>query len=487
MRIKQISIYIFILLLMAVSIPVYHLLNTKWKEKAVPGKLISGYANDASKLNLTKVDTIIAVPTGKDEMLSQLKSVLEYAKQKGLKISIAGAQHSMGGHSIYPNGIVLNMLPYNHMELDTTSNILSIGSGALWEHALQYLDSFNKSIAIMQAFSSFSVGGSLSVNGHGWQKEQPPVSGSVESFTMMLEDGNVVNCSRTENQELFRLVLGGYGLFGIILDIRLRVVDNEALQFKNIRIHPDKYVQSFKELISNNPQVNLVYGRLRVSNKLFLEEVTLNWFEIVDKKIPVLLKEKNTEAQRIVFRGTVNSEYGKRLRWDLENGMNTVVKNLILSRNEVLNANVSIVDNKDSSSTDLLQEYFIPERNFSRFIKDIRPVLLSSELDLLNITIRGVQQDSDSFMNYARENVVGFVFLFNQKKTEQQEKAMKKLTVQLVDFALKNEGTYYLPYRLHVEKEQMRRSYPQADAFFQLKQKYDPEELFSNMFYEYYK
>src|SRR5690606_5629778 len=110
-----------------------------------------------------------------------------------------------------------------------------------------------------------------------------------------------------------------------------------------------------------------------------------------------------------------------------------------------------------------------------------------SKIDLLNITIRGVQEDNDSYLNYAQENVFGFVFLFNQKKTEIEEKEMKILTNLLVDLALKNEGTFYLPYRLHINKNKMRKSYPQADDFFQLKQKYDPTILFNNMFYEYYK
>jgi FAD/FMN-containing dehydrogenase len=167
--------------------------------------------------------------------------------------------------------------------------------------------------------------------------------------------------------------------------------------------------------------------------------------------------------------------------------MNKVSKNKIYSRNELLNDHVALIENKDTSSTDLLHEYFIPERNFTQYINDIKPILKNSKIDLLNITIRGVQQDNDSYLAYARENVFGFVFLFNQKKTDVQEREMKILTNQLVDIALKNEGTFYLPYRLHIERNKMRKSYPQADKFFELKLKYDPDEIFNNKFYEYYK
>lgn len=487
MKKKHLWIVGILTVILFLSIPTFHLLKTKWNEKEIGIEIPKGFTNDASQLNLTKIDTIIPVPNDKKGIEIQLKKVLKYAKENNLKISIAGAKHSMGGHTIYPNGIVLNMLPYKQMELDASKNILTIGSGALWEDALKYLDKYGKSIAIMQAFSSFSIGGSISVNGHGWQKDVPPISASVISFTLMKENGEIVNCSRQENQELFKLVIGGYGLFGIVLDVKLKVVENEALQYKYIRLSPNNYVNYYKKFISENPNVNLVFGRLRISNKHFLEEATLNFFEKVAGTIPVMQNKKSTEAQRLVFRGSVNSEYGKRLRWDLETGMNKVSKNELYSRNELLNDHVSLIENKDRSSTDLLQEYFIPERNFNQFITDMKPILRNSRIDLLNITIRGVHQDNDSYLSYARENVFGFVLLFNQKKTDKQETEMKKLTNQLLEVALKNEGTFYLPYRLHIDKNKMRKSYPKADKFFQLKLKYDPSELFNNKFYEYYK
>jgi FAD/FMN-containing dehydrogenase len=487
MKKKHLWIIGLLTVLIFLSVPTFHILKTKWKESDKAQTIPTGYTNDASQLNLTKVDTIIQVPNDKKEIESQLKEILKYAKENNLKISIAGAKHTMGGHTIYPNGIVLNMLPYKQMEIDTTNNVLTVGSGALWEDALKYLDKYGKSIAIMQAFSSFSIGGSISVNGHGWQKDLPPISASVISFTLLTQDGKIINCSRQENKELFNLVIGGYGLFGVILDVKLKVVENIALQYKYLRLSPENYIQSYKKYVSNNPNVNLVFGRLRISDKHFLEEATLNFFEKVEAKIPVLQNEKSTESQRLVFRGSVNSEYGKRLRWDLETGMNKITKNEIYSRNELLNDHVSLIENKDTFSTDLLHEYFIPERNFMQYIKHIKPILKNSKIDLLNITIRGVKQDNDSYLAYAKEDVFGFVFLFNQKKTDEQEREMKILTNQLVDIALKNEGTFYLPYRLHINKNKMRKSYPNADKFFELKLKHDPNEIFNNKFYEHYK
>ena len=489
MKRKHIFYLLTLGLIVFISIPTFHLVKTYLNEDNVKARIPKGYTNDASGLSLTKVDSIIDVPNSRVEIIKQLKEILKYSKTNRIPISIAGAKHSMGGHTMYPNGIVLNMRPYKEMQIDTINNILTIGSGALWEDAIIYLDKFNKSIAVMQAFSSFSIGGSISVNGHGWQKDLPPISSSVISFTLLNHNGEILNCSRTENSELFSLVIGGYGLFGIILDVKLKVVDNEALQFKYIRLSPENYIENYRKLVSSNPKVKLVFGRLRISNKLFLEEATLNYFEKKDEK-PLPLSEygaNNESSNNIVFRSTVNSEYGKRLRWDLETGMNKVSKNETFSRNNLLNDNVTLIENKDTSSTDILHEYFIPERHFIDYINALKSILPNRHIDLLNITIRSVYKDNDSYLNYAKENVFGFVFLFNQKKNEKDEIEMKKLTQQLVKVAIKFEGTYYLPYRLHIDKETFRAVYPQGEEFFRLKLKYDPDEIFKNKFYDHYK
>lgn len=486
---KSLWLSILLILIAMISIPTIHLIRTKLNEHQNNEKLPAGYRDDASHLNKTKVVKMVDVEKDPQAMQKQLQELLRYAQKNHLKVSISGAKHSMGGHTIYPNGISLNMLPYNYMNLDKKSNILTIGSGATWEQALQYLDIYGKSIAVMQSFSNFSIGGSISVNGHGWQKSSPPISTSIDSFTLIKANGEIVKCSRVDNPELFKLVIGGYGLFGIILDVKIKVVDNAVLKFHSISVEPKDYVETYQKIVTDDPNVQFAYGRLRISEKHFLQEASLNYFEKIDEKpLPLVQQQsKNAETKRIVFRGSVDSEYGKRLRWDLESSLNKISPYTTFSRNEILSEDSSLIENKDQKSTDLLHEYFIPNQDLAQFIQDIKPVLQASKVDLLNITIREVKRDNDAFMNYARTDVFGLVFLFNQNKTAEQEQHMQTLTNQLVDLAQKNHGIFYLPYRLHISREKMRHVYPQADTFFSLKRKYDRNEIFSNQFYLHYK
>ena len=75
------------------------------------------------------------------------------------------------------------------MRLDKERDLLHVGGGALWKDVIPYLDSLGRSVAVMQSNNSFSVGGSISVNCHGWQFNRPPIASTVESLRLMKADG----------------------------------------------------------------------------------------------------------------------------------------------------------------------------------------------------------------------------------------------------------------------------------------------------------
>ena len=66
-------------------------------------------------------------------------------------------------------------------------------------------------------------------------------------------------------------------------------------------------------------------------------------------------------------------------------------------------------------TVDILHEYFIPRRNLDQYIEGLKQILPNEKIDLLNITIRNVYPDTDSFLRYADEEMFAFVMLFNQR------------------------------------------------------------------------
>jgi FAD/FMN-containing dehydrogenase len=301
----------------------------------------------------------------------------------------------------------------------------------------------------------------------------------------MLADGKIVTCSRTENPELFKLVLGGYGLFGIILDADLQVVPNEKYKIERIPVSSANYASLLDQSTTNVNDVAMVYGRLRVTSENFLQDGILNIFHrLPSTNSPVsALSESNRKIQRLIFRSGVGSEYGKELRWNAEKYFSSELSGNIFDRNEILYEPSDWFSDHSTNSTDILVECFVPPDQFEPYVKEIQKIIPADHADLLNVTVRDVEKDNDTFLRYADKNLISLVMLFSQKRDAAGETQMAKLTQDLVAAALKHDGRYYLPYRLHATPEQFTEAYPQSKQFFALKRKYDPDELFQNEFY----
>jgi FAD/FMN-containing dehydrogenase len=179
-----------------------------------------GTINDASCLSRTQVAGIVKIASTDD-----VGRALDYARAEGLQVTPAGMKHSMGGHAFAQGNLVLDMKGLNHVELDAQASTIRVGSGATW-HQIQ--DAIHPEFAVkaMQSTDIFTVGGSIAVNAHGMDHRAGALMDSIRSLSVMLADGSVVTASREENPELFRHVVGGYGLFGIVLEAELEVVPN---------------------------------------------------------------------------------------------------------------------------------------------------------------------------------------------------------------------------------------------------------------------
>src|SRR5207248_11138046 len=128
---------------------------------------------------------------------------------------------------------------------------------------------------------------------HGWQFGRPPIASTVESFHLMKADGSVVRCSRLENAELFSLALGGYGLFGIILDADLRVVPNQRLRLEQYLVPVDHAMASFERQLKAKAGVSMVYARLDITPRRMFDQVLINMFYPEPGDLPSLASNES--------------------------------------------------------------------------------------------------------------------------------------------------------------------------------------------------
>jgi FAD/FMN-containing dehydrogenase len=476
-----------LLLLLVLARPIIYLIRVGWHDSNQIDNLPPGYVDDVSRMNKTQVSEVWKARADSQAAEEELRELLRKAQSEGLRVSIAGARHSMGGHTIYPGGIVINMLGFNRMELDEAKNVLHVQAGAKWSEVIPYLDKYGRSIEVMQSDNSFTVGGSLSVNCHGWQYGRPPIASTVESFRLMKADGTVVDCSRKENNELFSLALGGYGLFGIILDAEIRVVPNERLRLEQYIVPVDGALKSFERKIRERPGVSMVYARLNVvPGKLFQDVIINLFYPNSGGAIPALSEPEFLKLRRAMFRGSAESDYGKQLRWRAETRIQPYLAGKIFSRNQLLNESADWYLDRSVETTDILHEYFIPRAGAAGFLSELRKIVPKHKGDLLNVTVRDINTDSDTFLRYADQPMIAFVMFFNQARNSSADFRMKIMTQEMIEAAIKHGGRYYLPYRLHATADQLDRAYPQAQKFFELKRRYDPKELLQNQFYVKY-
>ena len=474
------------LALLALAPPIFHLIRTAYRDRTVVERLSPGFADDVSRLDKTPVAEIWDIPSDPQRGEDQLRAVLLKAQASHLQVSIAGARHSMGGQTIYPGGIAVNMLPFKGMKLDEDRNLLHVQAGAKWADVIPYLDQHGRSVAVMQSDNSFTVGGSLSVNCHGWQYGRPPIASTVESFRLMKADGSVVACSRTQNRELFSLALGGYGLLGVILDADLRVVPNERLRLEQSVVPVGRAMESFARSLRQTPDIEMAYARMNITPRKMFNEVLVNVFYRESGPIPPLTAAGSHWLSRLVFRGSAGSTYGKKMRWSAETAIQPELTGKVFSRNQLMNDSAEWYLDRSEETTDILHEYFVDREHAGEFLAAARKIIRRYNQDLLNVTVRDVKTDSDTFLNYAPGDRLAFVMFFSQPRTAAGEAAMQGMTVELVDAVIGAGGRYYLPYRLHATPAQFLRAYPRAAEFFALKRHYDPQELFQNQFYRKY-
>jgi FAD/FMN-containing dehydrogenase len=457
---------------------------------------LGGAINDASCLNKTEIYGIVEVKSVDD-----IARVLAFARANKLSVSPAGVRHSMGGHAFRKGGIVLDMRRFNAVVLDDKAKTIRVQAGASW-HDIQNQIHPRFAVRAMQSTDIFTVGGSISVNAHGMDHQAGSVAGSIRTMRVMLADGSIVECSKTQNRELFDLVVGGYGLFGVILDAELDVADNVVYRTGRKVIDYKDFSELFARAIEPDKAVGLMYGHLSTAPRTFLREMLIYSYTQVDDagatRAP-LGEPAATKLRRLTINLSKESNWFQELKWYFEKNLEHRIERCtvtraqaigsaeacLVSRNDPMHDSVPYLRNDLENETDILHEYFIPRESFVAFVDGMRKILTDHDANLLNASVRVVHGE-DNFLSYAPGPAFAVVLYINQRADADGNRRMRDLTQALIELTLAQRGRFFLPYQLHYTGEQLRRSYPQIGEFFAAKRKYDPQGVFMNTFYEKY-
>ncbi len=429
----------------------------------------------------TKPFKIIHVNDSKD-----IINAIQEAKALHKKISIAGRRHSMGGQSLMEDSIQLDMLALDTVAYNEKTTNVTVGAGATWKKVQNILNEHNRSVIVMQSDNIFTTGGSVSVNVHGWQANKEPLASTIVSMNVITAEGVLKNISATKEPELFKAVIGGYGMFAVIVDIEFQTTTNSSLVFNSKFMPPVELVSCFKQFVTSNPKTELAYARLSIDKQNLFAEAGLFWYETVTAETDKEIKAGSLIAlKRGILRSSEYLELGKKLRWEAEKIYAKQMNDSYpISRNNAMNSDIHLLWPLYGSNKDILHEYFVPREKLHDFIIALKTVILKHDINVLNVTIREVNKDNISLLSYAQQDVFALVCLFSQQQTLQDEESMQMFTTNLIDETLKLNGTFYLPYRLHYTQEQLQQSYPKLESFLTFKNKADPENIFYSEFFK---
>ena len=446
--------------------------------------------SDVARLIPVKVRRVDAI-----DDVATLRDIVSEARGKGLKLSISGSRHSQGGHAYYQDAIVLDMTSFNKvLGLDVQGKTIRVQSGAKWSEVQEHINPHGLAVKVMQSSNIFTVGGTLSANAHGRDLDSTTVVDSVRSFRLLTAEGEILNVSRRENPDLFRLAIGGYGLFGVILDVDMDLVEDEIYEQNSTVMDYTDFPAYFQKNIKSDPATRMMLARPSIASESFLRElVVVTWSRTGKTRegIHELSEEQDVLRDKFFFGLSRKYDWAKDLRWELQKKIEVRLGEVrFTSRTNAMRppvAPVEFLDYHAGSDTDILQEYFIPVENFVPFIDELRELILRHDMNVFHFTVRYVKANDETYMSYApAQDSFAIIYMANVGLSDEEQGKAEKATQEIVDAAIANSGSYYLTYQLYPTKEQMLRAYPDADLFFAKKLQYDPGELFVNKFYEKY-
>jgi FAD/FMN-containing dehydrogenase len=154
---------------------------------------------------------------------ADIVSAVAFAAEAGLPVSIRGGGHSVAGHCIGDDSLVVDLRLMRDVVVDPVERTASCGGGALWED-------FDPPC---QRHGLATPGGTFGDTGVAGLTLGGGIGHLIGSFGLTLDnllaatvvtaDGQVVTAAEDENEDLFWALRGGGGNFGVVADFTFRL------------------------------------------------------------------------------------------------------------------------------------------------------------------------------------------------------------------------------------------------------------------------
>jgi FAD/FMN-containing dehydrogenase len=426
---------------------------------------------------------------------------LRLAKRRGLSVAIAGGRHAMGGQQFLDGGCVLDMRNLNRIvHFDYDCGLITVEAGATWPELMRGYLSLQAGLprqwGIRQkqtGADSLTIGGAIAANIHGRGLDCAPFSADVESLQLVTPAGEIVTCSRRCQPELFSLVVGGYGLFGVVLTVTLRLVSRQKVE----RVVTLSTLPEIMSAFKTRTETGFLYGDFQFATDPnmpgFLRDGVFSCYRPVDNTTPILpnqIRLSQADWRRLLYLAHVNKrrafmefadfylQSSGQIYWSDTHQLNIYLDNYHFALDQHLEAQIP--------GTEMITELYAPRARLVEMMAGIRGDFLRDQVEFIYGTIRLIKKDCDAFLKWAKDDYACVIFNLHVDHDSAGLARARLAFQRLIDRAIEFGGSYFLTYHRHATREQLLQCYPEFPEFLRRKHEWDPGERFSSDWFRHY-
>jgi FAD/FMN-containing dehydrogenase len=449
-----------------------------------------------SQLNRTRVAAVVRPPS-----ILELQRAVVDARARALPISVSGGRHAMGGQQFCSRGIVIDTTGLNRIICyDPDRGQITVEAGIEWPELIAHLtwSAANRrdgwGIRQKQTGADrMTIGGAVSSNIHGRGLRFRPFIADVEEFQIVDPAGQLLRCSREHNCELFRLAAGGYGLFGPMATVTLRLSKRHRVQ-RRVTVES---IDRLPELFDRRIHEGYEYGDFQFAtdtySREFLQAGVFSCYRPVDSDDAMTepqFRLSELDWRRLLLLAHTNksrafAEYARfytstdgQVYWSDTHQLADYRDDYHAALDRQLACAVR--------GSEMITELYVPRHRLPALMAAVRGDARQYGIDIVYGTVRLIERDDESVLAWAREPWACVVFnLHVDHSSDGVSKAADDFR-RLIDRAIEQDGSYYLTYHRWATADQVRRCHPRFPEFLAKKRTYDPDGLFHSDWYRHH-
>jgi FAD/FMN-containing dehydrogenase len=448
-----------------------------------------------SRLNPTVVARVATVRS-----VADIQAAVRQAATEGRAVSVCGGRHAMGGQQFGAGSVLVETTGFNGvLGLDRNRGLVEVEAGIQWPALHDWLERAQDGGPRPWTFRQkqtgadrLSIGGALSANVHGRGLDLPPFVSEVERFTLVGAAGRLHRCSRSENRELFRLAIGGYGLFGVIATVTLRLVPRRKLRRVVEVLDVGGLAAAFEQRIA----AGFLYGDFQFAidpaRDTFLRRGVFACYEPAPDATPIPADQRVLTAedwQRLVLlahtdKAAAFEHYARhylatsgQIYWSDTHQLSVYLDDYHQGLDRALG----------HRGSEVITELYVPRGRLADFMAEAAVDFRANGVDPIYGTVRLIRKDDETHLAWAREAYACVIFNLHVRHDGVGEAHAAKAFRRLIDMAASRGGSFYLTYHRHATRAQLEACYPRFREFLRLKRVYDPAEQFQSDWYRHYR